>query len=421
MMLGKLVNKFKKQSINDQGLSPPKTVSSAPALLDSGERQVRKSARLNPGLFPNPKKFPSSYESDNDDELEQLEKMSNTSLGIGSVCSENICGQSPPVLTSSPPLISEIDTNSWDSAGCESGIVLRESAERDDSSRNIELLDEESNEGDASTPVESALHAELAKKPERGAFQPVYSHSTCSPTPIGEKRRWGSSGLSIDTGSNSVSPVPPSPVASRTRSALAHQTGEDEVPRAVLTAKRSRVKVIYHDPTPRRSSVIAIPHQPVTFVTGVLSESPPNNPSLKRGRHSKGGSERPCLDFDKMREQMMKTFDAENVPFCREGGTPFRREGSTPDFGGKFPYLILMSKYNTLPPGPTLKRGHFEFLVAFPDILLPVYCSRSEFREADAGDREDGLLNVDSTISTLFFARHDLRKLLEKNRHRSIL
>ena len=37
--------------------------------------------------------------------------MSNTSLGIGSVCSENICGQSPPVLTSSPPLISEIDTN----------------------------------------------------------------------------------------------------------------------------------------------------------------------------------------------------------------------------------------------------------------------------------------------------------------------
>lgn len=52
-MLGKLVNKFKKQSINDQGLSPPKTVSSAPALLDCGERQVRKSARLNPGLFPN--------------------------------------------------------------------------------------------------------------------------------------------------------------------------------------------------------------------------------------------------------------------------------------------------------------------------------------------------------------------------------
>lgn len=347
-MLGKLVNKFKKQSINDQGLSPPKTVSSAPALLDCGERQVRKSARLNPGLFPNdesgshfspikPKKFPSSYESDNDDELEQLEKMSNTSLGIGSVCSENICGQSPPVLTSSPPLISEIDTNSWDSAGCESGIVLRESAERDDSSRNIELLDEESNEGNASTPVErrdgfpvdfSALHAELTKKPERGAFQPVYSHSTCSPTPIGEKRRWGSSGLSIDTGSNSVSPVPPSPIASRTRSALAHQAGEEEIPRAVLTAKRSRVKVIYHDPTPRRSSAIAIPNQPPMFVTGVLSESPPNNPSLKRGRHSKGGNERPCLDFDKMREQMMKTFDAENVPFCREG--------SAPDFETKF-------------------------------------------------------------------------------------
>lgn len=40
---------------------------------------------------------------------------------------------------------------SWDSTGCESGIVLCESVEQDDSSRNIELL---SQDGDASTPVE---------------------------------------------------------------------------------------------------------------------------------------------------------------------------------------------------------------------------------------------------------------------------
>jgi len=30
---------------------------------------------------------------------------------------------------------------SWDSCGCESGIVLRDSAERDDASRNVDLLE----------------------------------------------------------------------------------------------------------------------------------------------------------------------------------------------------------------------------------------------------------------------------------------
>lgn len=31
--------------------------------------------------------------------------------------------------------------SSWDSCGCESGIVLRDSAERDDASRNVDLLE----------------------------------------------------------------------------------------------------------------------------------------------------------------------------------------------------------------------------------------------------------------------------------------
>jgi hypothetical protein len=142
-MLGKLVNKFKKQTIHDGiNLSPPKHISSSPAIFDTTtpeQQQLRRrSARLNPDLAIDEKTSPKlqqhskklvfpaervsfvdeccggSSDDDDDDELEQLEKnsVSNASIGIGSVSSQqNLCGQSPPVLTSSPPLISEIDTN----------------------------------------------------------------------------------------------------------------------------------------------------------------------------------------------------------------------------------------------------------------------------------------------------------------------
>uniref|UniRef100_A0AC34F2S7 Uncharacterized protein n=1 Tax=Panagrolaimus sp. ES5 TaxID=591445 RepID=A0AC34F2S7_9BILA len=245
----------------------------------------------------------------------------------------------------------------WDSAGCESGIVLRESAERDDSSRNLEFLDESTNDddgaGDASTPVEkrdsfpvdfSALHHELSKKKKQecGAFQPVFGNNGgggskgCSPTPIGEKRRWGCRG--IITISGETSPIPPSPIASRTRGAYAAAattiipdsesvtaTAEEEMPRAVLTARRTRVKVIFHDPNPRpNGGGLEIPKKSAPEIChNVLSESPPNNLSLKRGRHSKG-NERPSLNFDKMREQMMMQCDqpdAENMPFTRSTPT----------------------------------------------------------------------------------------------------
>lgn len=57
-MLGKLVNKFKKQSIHDGiNLSPPKHISSSPAILENSnnfqqqnEQHRRRSARLNPEL-----------------------------------------------------------------------------------------------------------------------------------------------------------------------------------------------------------------------------------------------------------------------------------------------------------------------------------------------------------------------------------
>ena len=122
--------------------------------------------------------------------------------------------------------------------------------------------------------------------------------NSCSPTPIGEKRRWGARGITGET--SSVSPVPPSPIASRTRGALAAQV-EDDMPRAVLIPRRTRVRVIYHDPSPQRPGALQIPKTSPEVSHNVLSESPPNNPSLKRGRHAKG-NERPSLNFDKMRE-----------------------------------------------------------------------------------------------------------------------
>ncbi|KAL3072574.1 hypothetical protein niasHS_017548 [Heterodera schachtii] len=204
-MLGKLVSKFKRQTLQDGSESPPGK-SSPPLSGGRGDGPMRRSARLNEkaaaerkadgsGGFsshspPNtryrraqlslmedirnniaasdrrtrsdaqtesavPQAQPtcdSGTESD-DDELEMLDSMSNTSMKSLSrtngkmfdeengECDDGFTGRSPPTLTSSPPLISEIDTSSWDSCGCESGIVLRDSAERDDASRNVDLLE----------------------------------------------------------------------------------------------------------------------------------------------------------------------------------------------------------------------------------------------------------------------------------------
>ncbi|KAI1730279.1 hypothetical protein Ddc_02967 [Ditylenchus destructor] len=503
-MLGKLVNKFKKQSLQDQiiqgSASPTEAVSVEDALgsprkspkigsrTNSDQPVLRKSARLashsissssSPQLCSKPEQklkpslkstyaesgtgtiFDSGTESD-DDELEQLDQMDSMSTtgkdhdGIFSFQAENdernspnvnVVGSSPPTLTSSPPLISEIDTSSWDSMGCESGIVLRESAERDDASRNIDLLDSgnsadsafdistpvqrkdgfpvnfgtekqnmdlgsdenspcgtpsqamlttfntsrlpvdfsalrdqnillerdtqkvspfESNVNESvdsqkssSTPISSMYKGTIARQTgddnsgKSGAFRPVVRqrsaiHKTVSngfispqsgllspsvtaetsrnntPSPnnlIGEKRRWGI-GV-VDSGSSGVrslpSPPPFSPVASRTRgSMIANQqqlnnnSFGEEMPRAVLTARRTRVRVLYHHDNAQHQKA---QHKPPHLLhlcekqQSNFSESPPNNLVNKRGRHSvkseSSGGERPCLNFDKMRERMM--------------------------------------------------------------------------------------------------------------------
>uniref|UniRef100_A0A915CW06 Uncharacterized protein n=1 Tax=Ditylenchus dipsaci TaxID=166011 RepID=A0A915CW06_9BILA len=409
--------------------------------------------------------FDSGTESDDDDELEQFDSMSQNGKELNRVLSgifpfqtedmiegddqtnnqfNNFTVSSPPTITSSPPLISEIDTSSWDSMGCESGIVLRESAERDDASRNIDLLD--TNSGDSAvdaTPVQrqdgfplnfgekrsatnimelgsdenspcgtplqaqfmtystrlpidfSALRdqnnilqhdnhhlsagelvrpsrkifsfndqahealVELHKSKSsedsskdggsgKGAFRPVsndgilssgtslFSNSlavhasrTNTPSPnnlIGEKRRWGGVIGGNPVSSQQQPPAPPvSPIASRTRGSMIVQqqqvvgNNNEEMPeRLRLTARRTRVRVLYHNESQSNSAASGSnkkPHQQLLQLqqdkpsATNFGESPPNNLVNKRGRHSKGeaggSGERPCLNFDKMRERMM--------------------------------------------------------------------------------------------------------------------
>ncbi|KAH7718549.1 hypothetical protein AAVH_13959 [Aphelenchoides avenae] len=430
-MLGKLVNKFKKQTLQE---GTEDTASEAP-------QQLRKSARLNRSPDNSngspredqrhggkslsddddePLFFDSGTESD-DEELEQLDSASNASMGGGTAmrCGGNFSfnGSSPPTLTSSPPLISEIDTNSLHSMGCESGIVLRESAERDDfSMRSIDLLEKYPGSGTpskereipvpasdqkspsvtppaqlSSLPVDfSALRRDesasdegttppsgnadsivggprrtrknsssarkdsvvMEKQGGGGAFRPVLRRRTrrnsqqngsgigtefgqngsqemrqpvrgVTPTNlIGEKRRRQVSQMDADkTDSDALndSETEQSPIASRTRSTLtiggeAELPISADLPRSVLTARRTRVRVLYHDPSPQHG---AIPlhmrsGMPVQFggegSAGpvALGESPPNNPLRKRGRHS----DRPSLNFDKMRERMMSGYSS---------------------------------------------------------------------------------------------------------------
>uniref|UniRef100_A0A1I7Z7J4 Uncharacterized protein n=1 Tax=Steinernema glaseri TaxID=37863 RepID=A0A1I7Z7J4_9BILA len=313
--MGTLVNKFEQQSLQDQ--SP------------AGE--LRKSARISAAqqkiqlediLLPN---FGDSGTESDDDEVEQLscaaiEHQDRCSRGSGSVeplrspavlrafgLADDVVGPSPPALTSSPPLASEFDTNSWDSMGRESGIVLRYSEERDSlSSHSLDFGNSFNSSSDALTDISSASSTisltSAGKRCNAGAFKPVAGRrrsqnvSTLSlPNAIGEKRSWHSS--------NSEQPPTDfshlAPVASRTRSGtLQGQNSPAEIPRPLLTAcRRQPVRLIIHNGAPRRSIDAKSADEPVN-----LSQSPPSHPMTKRGRRSSGGGPGRSLDFEKMRE-----------------------------------------------------------------------------------------------------------------------
>ncbi|MFH4974596.1 hypothetical protein AB6A40_001305 [Gnathostoma spinigerum] len=107
-MLGKLVSKFRKHTLQeDVNLG-----GSNSGVLPASDivQPIRRSARISALYSDNGLTLHDSGTESDDDELERLDSMSNASLGLQKA---DIMGSSPPNLTSSPPLISEIDTNRY--------------------------------------------------------------------------------------------------------------------------------------------------------------------------------------------------------------------------------------------------------------------------------------------------------------------
>uniref|UniRef100_A0A915ARP1 Uncharacterized protein n=1 Tax=Parascaris univalens TaxID=6257 RepID=A0A915ARP1_PARUN len=326
-MLGKLVNKFKKHSLQE---SPAALVAST----TTQPQPFRRSARISALYSENSSTLHDSGTESDDDELEQLDSMSNASLGAHP---GDVMGSSPPNLTSSPPLISDFDTNSWDSTGCESGIVMRDRSEEPSESSRDNVFDHTMtgnrvlmsfSDAGNTDGVEAAGGRTDADSgtAETGAFRPVTrrrsllhenqdtttvfgtnvtfnsSHSPLSQGTIGEKRRYDNMTPKSRFGNDSDTQQ--SPIATRLRSYNNANTGSEQR-ETLIAARRQPVKLIIHNPggLRRASQPLAAPagiHKGTSF--GIQPESPPYHP-LKRGRLNTSG--RPCLDFEKMRERMV--------------------------------------------------------------------------------------------------------------------
>uniref|UniRef100_A0AAF5RVM3 Uncharacterized protein n=2 Tax=Wuchereria bancrofti TaxID=6293 RepID=A0AAF5RVM3_WUCBA len=370
-MLGKLVNKFKKHSLQEEITSSTGSLGSAPNNVNLGinrttttvptgaivpllQQSNRRSARISALYEDNTAlvMIDSGTESD-DDELEQLDSNLNRAP------STDIMGGSPPNLTSSPPLASEFETDSWDSTGCESGIVLHDRSSEISEASQDNILDEvirgtncitttattmslmnagKINEGIVST---NGCNNADSGKAETGAFRPVtrrrYTQNESNQESgtmsdknialnlvftdhhqsqsqqqvvthgiIGEKRRYESIASKFRFGRETTK-SPSSPIAMRLRSY--NSSGNGDNPRETLVAaRRQPVKVIIHNPGVRRSSLASTAanyhHHQQSNKTDSANEldALPAHP-LKRGRMISSG--RPSLDFEKMRERLV--------------------------------------------------------------------------------------------------------------------
>uniref|UniRef100_A0A915PML7 Uncharacterized protein n=1 Tax=Setaria digitata TaxID=48799 RepID=A0A915PML7_9BILA len=124
-MLGKLVNKFKKHSLQEEVTSSTGSIAPLPNNLSSANNKAttttttsrtivttpliqqpnRRSARISAIYEENNTLMIDSGTESDDDELEQLDSNLNRAP------SSDIMGSSPPNLTSSPPLASEFETD----------------------------------------------------------------------------------------------------------------------------------------------------------------------------------------------------------------------------------------------------------------------------------------------------------------------
>lgn len=301
---------------------------------------------------PTPDDRDSGTESD-DDELERIETTSTASAPVSHTSDYYASQQSLSIVSCrshSPPLVSELETNSWDSMGCESGIVLRES-DTDSTPTASELLYQQNGHAAAlkqqqhhhhhhhhqqqqqmvtDGPVtRRAASANAVHSGGQGAFRPVGPRRQRSlPEPqqqqqqqsttvfgahvplqqqqntlntVGEKRKWTEARklrFSEDDERSSIANY-----ATKLRSS----TGSLNLApaRETLTAaRRTPVRLLIPPP----ESEAAVPS--VTEQYDHLSTSPSRS---KRCRSSEdlvddslAAAARPSLDFEKMRERMMK-------------------------------------------------------------------------------------------------------------------
>nr|CDJ91965.1 Hypothetical protein CBG04834 [Haemonchus contortus] len=214
----------------------------------------RRSARLNPKQEQEPIRD-SGTESDED----ELEEIAQNKLCVNNV--EAFLSGSPPALSSSPPLASDIDTESWDSFGHESGILT--------------------GEGDLTSDDDGCPTPKPRRRMHGGAFSSMkYPKEQCefpliNVCGIAEKRRYS---MTEKTESE--------PVASRLR------RNNDSPRDIIVAARRAPVRLLINKPYSSRSNACA---SNKTVSSASNSEVP--CPAAKRNRCN---SWRPYLDLEKM-------------------------------------------------------------------------------------------------------------------------
>ncbi|KAJ1356913.1 hypothetical protein KIN20_014884 [Parelaphostrongylus tenuis] len=221
----------------------------------------RRSARLNPKEQEQEAIRDSGTESDE----EELEEIAQKSLTANNNNMEAFLSGSPPVLSSSPPTTTDIDTESWDSFGHESGILT--------------------GDGDSSSDSDECATPRLRRRMRDGAFNTAnLSKGKCEFPFINvcgtaEKRRHSST-ESNDNG----------PIASRLRS------NNDSSRELIMSARRAPVRLLINKPYWRNKGGNAGGHNESIQSTSSSSCEAPY-PAAKRNRCN---AWRPCLDLDKM-------------------------------------------------------------------------------------------------------------------------
>lgn len=215
----------------------------------------RRSARLNPKQDEDAIRD-SGTESDED----ELEEIAQKSLTVKNV--EAFLSGSPPALSSSPPVASDIDTESWDSFGHESGILT--------------------GDGDSNSDYDECPTPKPRRRMHAGAFKTTKISKEQCEFPLinvcgtAEKRRYSMT----EMGDNG-------PIASRLRS-------NNESPREIIVAaRRAPVRLLINKPYSGGGSG-------ASSAEGSHSSSsnePARCPAPKRNRCN---SWRPCLDLEKM-------------------------------------------------------------------------------------------------------------------------